>query len=125
MNKLWLLSIVLTLALGCASSPKPTTELASTEGAIRAAEEMGANGEPQASLYLRFARENREAATELMKQDENDRAKMRLLMAEADAELALAMAKTKQSADAAKQVVNETKELQHELNTTPTPGSTP
>lgn len=123
MNKLWLLTIALTLALGCASSPKPTAEMASSEGAIRAAEEMGANQEPQASLYLRFARENREAAAELVKQDENERAKMRLLMAEADAELALAMAKTKQSEDEAKQVVNETKQLQHELNTTP--GSTP
>lgn len=124
MKKLLLTSCGALLALGCAGTPKPTSQLASTEGAIRAASEMGANNEPQASLYLRFAKEGRDAAVKLMAEDDSDankRAKSRLEMAEADAELALAMAKTKASAADAKQVVSETQQLQQQLNN----GSTP
>ncbi len=85
-----LISAVGLWALGCASAPLRTE--ASTSG-IRAAEEVGAAGVPQASLYLQLAREGLERAQKLAKDGESDRAASMLGRAEADAELAVALSR--------------------------------
>ncbi|MGB8297815.1 MAG: DUF4398 domain-containing protein [Polyangia bacterium] len=79
------------IAVGCASSPPLRTE-ASTSG-IRAAEEVGANKIPQASLHLQLAKEELENAKALAAKDEKERAVSMLSRAEADAELAVALSR--------------------------------
>lgn len=77
----------------CGGTPKPEARMASSEGAIRGAQEAGASTVPQATLYLTLAQEEREKALQLVKDDENHRATMMLARSEADAELAVALAR--------------------------------
>ncbi len=77
----------------CASAPPPTDRLAATAAAIRAAQEVGARGVPQASLYLQLAKEESEQASDLVASNQVDRASYVLLRAQSDAELALALAR--------------------------------
>ncbi len=86
----------LGLGLGCSSGPVPTDRLTSTGAAIRAANEVGAKGVPQAALHLKLAVDQLEHAKKLIDDKENDRAAMVLLRAEADAELAVALAREAQ-----------------------------
>jgi hypothetical protein len=79
------------IGLGCASSPPLRTE-ASSSG-IRAAEEVGADKVPQASLYLQLAKEELQNAKALAANNEKERAVSMLSRAEADAELAVALSR--------------------------------
>jgi hypothetical protein len=83
----------LLVALGCGGAPRPEARIATSQGAIRGAEEAGAQTVPQAALHLKLAEEQREQALELIKSGENHRAELLLARAEADAELALALAR--------------------------------
>jgi hypothetical protein len=67
--------------------------MASSEGAIRGAQEAGAQNVPAATLYLKLAQEEREQALALVKDDKNHRAAYMLARSEADAELAVALAR--------------------------------
>jgi hypothetical protein len=91
--------------LGCGGAPPPTSQLATTQAALRAANEVGAPSEPQAALHLKLAKEQLDKAKALMEEDENEQALDLLLRAEVDAELAHALAKeasTKAEAEDAK-----------------------
>lgn len=79
------------LGVGCAGAAKPVDQLANTEAAVRAAQELGAEQQPQAELHMTLAREEIQRAHELMKDDENEQAARVLARAKADAELALAI----------------------------------
>jgi hypothetical protein len=95
-------ALALTLA-GCGGAPRPEARLASSEGAIRGAEEAGASQVPEAKLHVKLAEEQRQQALELIKRGENHRAAMVLARAEADAELAIALARaTSAQTDATK-----------------------
>ncbi|WP_434041714.1 MULTISPECIES: DUF4398 domain-containing protein [Sorangium] len=104
------LAALLGLALvGCGGSvPPPNDQLAASQAAIRAADEVGAGADPQATLHLKLANEQIEQARQLMQAGENEAALPLLERAEADAELALAIAKARatqaQAQDALKQV---------------------
>lgn len=76
------------IVTGCANAPLRTE--ASTSG-IRAAEEAGAAGVPQASLHLQLAKEELGVARGLAAKDEKEKAVSMLLRAEADAELAVVL----------------------------------
>jgi hypothetical protein len=77
--------------------------MASSEGAIRGAQEAGAQNVPAATLYLKLAEEEREKALALVKDDKNHRAEFMLARSEADAELAVALARAASAqAEAAK-----------------------
>ena len=78
------------LASACAGAPKPTDQLVQTQAALRAAEEVGASSVPKAQLHETLAREQLDKATNLIAEDENERARQVLLRAKADAELAVA-----------------------------------
>ena len=78
-------------AMACGGTPRPEARLASSEGAIRGAEEAGANQVPAATLYVKLAQEERQHAIDLIKSGENHRASFVLARAEADAELAVAL----------------------------------
>ncbi len=87
------LSFATIVALtACAGAPKPEARMASSEGAIRGAEESGADQVPQATLHLKLAQEQRQQALQLIKDGDNHRASQLLARAEADADLAVALA---------------------------------
>jgi hypothetical protein len=86
----WSLAAGLAIA-GCAGAPKPEARLASSEGAIRGAEEAGAGQVPDATLHVKLAEEQRQKALELIKDGDNHRAEMMLARSESDAELAVAL----------------------------------
>ena len=87
----------LLFASACAGAPKPTDQLVQTQAALRAAEEIGASGVPKAQLHETLAREQLDKATNLIAEDENERARHVLLRAKADAELAVALAREDQA----------------------------
>ena len=75
----------------CATTSVPQDKFAASQGSIRAAEELGADQVPQASLYLQYAREQAQEAHQLFDKGEDMRAVSLLKRAEADAQLALAI----------------------------------
>lgn len=87
-----LLCVLGLFALGCASHPAPTEQIASSLAAVRGAEEAGALQVPEAALHLKLAEEQIAQAQALMKDEENQRAEDRAIRAYQDAELAVALA---------------------------------
>jgi len=99
---------VFAMAAGCASYPAPVQRMASSEAAIRGAQEVGSSSDPQAQLHLKLAQEQLVQAKQLMNDGDNKRADYVLLRADADAELAIALARevsTKAAAEQASQQV--------------------
>jgi len=80
------------LVVGCGSAQVSQQRLTDTQSALQAADRVGAQNDPQASLYLTYAKEQMESAETLIADDEVERAEMMLERAEVDAELAMAMA---------------------------------
>jgi len=76
---------------GCAGTPVPNSKVASSEAAIRAAQETGSRGVPQAALHLKLAEEQLQSAKALIRDNNNERAEYVLMRAQADAELAIAL----------------------------------
>jgi pyridoxal biosynthesis lyase PdxS len=99
-------------AAGCASTPLPADQMASAQASIRAAGEVGAHDVPQAALHLQLAKEQVEHAKQLIKQDDNERARYVLARAESDAELALAEARDRAESDQADQALREAQSLE-------------
>ncbi len=60
--------------LACASVPKPTDQVAQSQGAMRSARELGAEQVPPAALELTLAKEELGKADQLMKDDKNEEA---------------------------------------------------
>lgn len=94
---------------GCASYPAPNAKVATSEAAIRAAEESGAKSVPQAALHLKFAEEQLQSGKDLIAEDKNERAEYVLGRAQADAELAIALSHTEESKDEAGKALDEVK----------------
>jgi len=76
---------------GCAGTPVPNSRVASSEAAVRAAQETGSRGVPQAALHLKLAEEQLLSAKALIRDNNNQRAEYVLMRAQADAELAIAL----------------------------------
>jgi hypothetical protein len=76
---------------GCAGSPVPNAKMASSEAAIRAAQESGSRNVPQAALHLKLAEEQLATAKNLIRDNENKRAEYMLMRTQADAELAISL----------------------------------
>jgi len=83
--------------LACASVPKPTDQVAQSEGAMRSARELGAEQVPPAALELQLAKEELGKAGQLMKDDKNEEATQWANRARADAELAIALTRQHQA----------------------------
>jgi Domain of unknown function (DUF4398) len=79
--------------MGCAGTPAPHGKVASSEAAIRAAQETGSKNVPQAALHLKLAEEQLQSAKALIRDNENRRAEYVLMRAQADAELAIALSR--------------------------------
>jgi pyridoxal biosynthesis lyase PdxS len=78
---------------GCGSTPAPHAKVASSEAAVRAAQETGSGNVPQAALHLKLAEEQLQSAKTLIRDNENKRAEYVLMRAQADAELAIALSR--------------------------------
>jgi len=99
--------IAVEVLSACATThPVPTERLAASQAAVRAAAEVGAENNPQASLYLRYAQEELEQGKQLVAAGENDKAAVAFRRSSADAELALALARTSQAEREAKTAVD-------------------
>lgn len=105
------ISALVAATIGCASVPVPQERLTTTEGSVRAATELGAADEPRASLHLKFAQEQLDAAKALIAAGDNARADIVLQKAFADAELALSMTRETAAIAQAKLIEAEVKAL--------------
>lgn len=104
------------LLVGCGSSAAvPNERVASTEAAIRAAREVGAQQTPQAALHLRLAEEQLDTGRKLMKEGDNKRASWVLARAESDAEVAVAMARETGARAVAQQTLERVKQLRSQM----------
>jgi len=101
------LSVVACVALGaaCAGAPPvPAQKFTDAEAEIKAAQEIGAENNPQGKLHLQQARDQLEAAKKLSK-DQPEVAVRKLDTAQAEAELAKSITReqaTRAEADEAK-----------------------
>ena len=89
------------MGTGCGGAPPPIAKIASTQSAIRAAQENGAMAIPASQIYLKFATDQMATAESLIKNGDNEKAEWVLSRAESDAELAVALAKEVSSKNAA------------------------
>jgi hypothetical protein len=105
MKTITLISVVVGVAasIACGGSSIPVTKVADSKATIRAAEEAGANRNPQASLHLKMAKDQLSQAQAYVNEDENERAALFLNQSQADAELALALAHEAKERNATKQ----------------------
>jgi hypothetical protein len=112
-------SVVVLLAVaaaGCASAAPPTEKLASSEAALRGAQEVGAQTVPEASLHLKLAQEQIAQAKGLMSDGENDSAGSVLDRAKADAELALALARENETRVEAEKAAEQVRALRERIS---------
>jgi len=79
--------------LACASSEVPAKQLADAQASIRAAQEVGADGTPDAALHLKMANDRLNRARALTAEGENEDAAKLLEQARVDAELAVLLAR--------------------------------
>jgi hypothetical protein len=107
---IWLLaSLSVLVGVGCASGSVNQGKLTDAQSAVRAAQEVGAPGNPDAALHLQLANEEIASAEKLYRDGEKARGDRMLERAQADAELALALAKledVREEAREAKQKVD-------------------
>jgi hypothetical protein len=114
----WLLlsASALGLLAGCgASYPEPKEAEIQTEAAVRGAQEVGADKDPQATLHLRYANDQITQAKQLIASGDNHRAEMVLMRAKADAELALMLARVRSEKADAQKAQDEVAEMRRKL----------
>jgi len=90
---LCLSGLVASFIVGCGSSAVPLDRLTDAKATVRAAQEAGAQGTPQAALHLKMANDELASAQKAMDDNDNDRARLLLNQAQADADLSLALAR--------------------------------
>ncbi len=118
---------ITVLALGsfaasaCASYPAPNAKVASSQAAVRAAQESGARSVPQAALHLKLAEEQLQNAKNLISDEKNERAEYVLLRAQSDAELAIALSHTQESKQEANKALTEVESVRS--GNAPQPGT--
>jgi len=107
----WIVGIAGLGLVACASTPPPHEREASSEAAIRAANEVGAAQVPQAALHLKLAQEQLDRGKAQMKNGDNNEAAYTLLRAQSDAELALALARENKTRTEAQVVIDKARGL--------------
>ncbi|MDF2692458.1 MAG: hypothetical protein K0S65_841 [Labilithrix sp.] len=82
--------VLSTLVFGCVSGgPVPADKLARSEAAVRGAQEIGAERNPEGARHLQAARSAFSEGKKLVIEGDQQRATALLLRAEADAELSM------------------------------------
>lgn len=98
----------------CGGAQLNQQKLTAAEGAIRAAEEVGAQDQPKASLHLQLARDQINQAKRVADDGDEENAALLLNRAQVDAELALQLAKTEQEQQEARQAWQKIQDLKQE-----------
>ena len=109
-------SCMLVFACACAAGPSVRPQLADSSGAVRAAEELGAQEVPAAALHLKYANEELERGRQLVESGEDEEAQRALERAELDAELSLALVREQRSLTALNRTHAELSELNAKLS---------
>lgn len=86
-------TLVALFAVGCGSAAVPLDRLTDAKATVRAAQEAGAEGTPQAALHLKMANDELASAQKSIDDSDNDRARLLLNQAQSDADLSLALAR--------------------------------
>lgn len=110
------LTAIMILSTGCAKTEPPHTALSKAQSAVSAAEAKGAQKVPDASLYLKMAKDGIDQAEALMNEDEHERAAAVLERARVDAELAISLATEEDMKNKAQEQMNRAKSLQQSNN---------
>jgi hypothetical protein len=106
---------VLLLALGCAGTHSaPTQQMADVQAANRSANELGAQRNPKAQLYLKLSEEQLNKAKAAMEDDDNENAERLLERAKVDAELAIALTRESDAMRKSTEATNESNEQRSE-----------
>jgi regulator of protease activity HflC (stomatin/prohibitin superfamily) len=100
---------------GCGSSPVVVDKESSTSS-IRAAEEVGALDNSNASLYLQLAKEELAKAQVFAEKGDKEQAESMLLRANADGELAVALSKSDADKKEATEAIDRVKQLRQDNN---------
>lgn len=77
----------------CGSAALPMDKLTEAKSTVRAAQEAGAQGTPQAQLHLKMANDELASAQKAIDDNDGDRARLLLNQAQADADLSLVLAR--------------------------------
>jgi hypothetical protein len=102
MKRLMMAAVVAALGAACAGAPPiPDERLSRVESEIRAAQEIGAENNPQGKLHLQQARDQLQAAKGL--KDTPELAARKLEIAQAEAELANALTREQVATNEAQQ----------------------
>jgi regulator of protease activity HflC (stomatin/prohibitin superfamily) len=115
-NRLYKAVVILLAATiaGCASGPSFIKSSEAPKSAIRAAEEVGANKLPNASLYLQLAKEELEGARVLAKEGNKEQAVSLLTRAEADAELAITLSQEQSEKEESTKALERARQLRND-----------
>jgi len=97
------------------SLPEPKEGMTQAEAAVRSAAEVGAEKNPQATLHLKYAKDQVDEAKKLIAENDNGRAEYVLMRARADAELALMLAKANNQKAEAQRAADEVAEMRRKL----------
>jgi hypothetical protein len=103
----------LVLIAGFAACATVQQSVEGPAAAIRAAEEMGAAGVPEAALPLQLAKEQLERAKTMTSENEQPAAKRLLMCSQVDAELALALARSTEASSAARKATARTRSIEN------------
>jgi len=106
--------VALGLVAGCGASAVPVAASTDARAAISAAEAVGAETQPQAALHLKMARDQVRQADMLIRDGDNDEARLVLGRAKVDAELALALSREAQMRARAQQAWRQIAELERQ-----------
>jgi hypothetical protein len=110
------------MAIGCAAGQPPQRQLARTQAAVRAAEEVGAEQTPDAALHLKLARDQVQQAAHFVDARDYEKAASVLRQAELDAELAIAISERQRAVRRAAQASEQLRELEQETGADETMG---
>jgi hypothetical protein len=94
-------SVLALLVAACGSAALPVDKLTDAKSTVRAAQEAGAQGTPQAALHLKMANDELASAQKAIDDNDGDRARLLLNQAQADADLALTLARGSADKEAA------------------------
>ena len=85
--------LVALFSAGCGGAAMPLDKLTDAKSTVRAAQEAGADSNPQAALHLKMANDELASAQAAINDKAGDRAQLLLNQAQSDADLSLAQAR--------------------------------
>ena len=97
MKALSVLALPAFVTLACGGSSLPPPKVTEAESAVSAAQAVGAASNPRAALHLKMARDQLAEAKTLIRNGNEEEARLVLEGAEADAELALMLTREEQA----------------------------